>query len=88
MLTDLFTFTWHGPSHYIRSDNGSEFTAKKVRDRLPRVGVKTLCIERGSPWENGYNESFNGKLQEELLNGEIFYNLTEAKGLIEKWRNH
>ena len=59
-----------------------------MRDRLPRVGVKTHYIERGSTRENGYNESFNGKLQEGLLNGEIFYNLTEAKVLIERWRNH
>ena len=86
VLTNLFT--WHGPPNYIRSDNGSEFTAQAVRDSLPRVGVKTLYIEHGSPWNNGYNESFNGKLRDELLNGEIFYNLTEAKVLIERWRNH
>ena len=86
VLTDLFT--WHGPPNYIRSDNGSEFTAQAVQDWLPRVGVTTLYIEPGSPWENGYNESFNGKLRDELLNGKIFYNLTEAKVLIERWRNH
>ena len=86
ILTDLFN--WHGPPHYIRSDNDSDFTAQAVRDLLPRVGVKTLYIKRGSPWENGYNESFNAKLLKELLNGEIFYNLTEAKVLIERWRNH
>ena len=55
---------------------------------MQRVGVKTLYIEPGSPWENGYNESFNGKLRDELLNGEIFYTLKEAKVLIEQWRNH
>jgi len=86
VLTDLFT--QHGPPDHIRSDNGSEFTAKVVRDWLPKVGVKTLYIEPGSPWENGYNESFNGKLRDELLNGEIFYSLREAKVLIEQWRRH
>ena len=70
VLADLFTR--HGPPGRIRSDNGSEFTAIAVREWLPRVGVKTLYIEPGSPWENGYNESFNGKLRDELLNGEIF----------------
>ena len=73
------------PGH-IRSDNGSEFTARAVRRWLKRVGVKTLFIEPGSPWENGYVESFNGKLRDELLNGEIFYTLKEAKVLIERWR--
>jgi len=86
VLTDLFT--QHGPPDHIRSDNGSEFTAKVVRDWLPKVGVKTLYIEPGSPWENGYNESFNGKLRDKLLNGEIFYSLREAKVLIEQWRRH
>ena len=85
-LTDLFTR--HGPPDYIRSDNGSEFTAIAVREWLPRVGVKTLYIEPGSPWENGYNESFNGKLRDELLNSEIFYTLKEAQVLIEQWRRH
>ncbi len=71
---------------YIRSDNGPEFTAHAVRRWLARVGVRTLFIEPGSPWENGYVESFNGKLRDEFLNGELFYTLTEAKILIEKWR--
>ena len=70
----------------IRSDNGPEFTAMKVREWLERSGVKTLFIEPGSPWENGYIESFNGKLRDELLNGEIFETLLEAKVLIERWR--
>ena len=83
-----YLFTRHGAPDYIRSDNGSEFTAKAVRAWLPRVGAKTLYIEPGVPWENGYNESFNGKLRDELLNGEIFYSLTEAKVLIEQWRIH
>ncbi len=81
-------FVQHGPPDHIRSDNGSEFTAKAVRDWLSRVGVETLYIEPGSPWENGYNESFNGKLRDELLNGEILYTLKEAKVLIEQWRHH
>ena len=69
----------------IRSDNGS--AAHAVRDwRICRIGVKTLYIEPGSPWENGYNESFNSKLRDEILNTEIFYTLKEAKVLIERWR--
>ena len=72
----------------IRSDNGAEMTAKVVRNWLTQVGAKTLFIERGSPWENGYCESFNGKLRDELLNGEIFYSLKEAKIVIEQWRKH
>lgn len=83
-LTELFVS--RRPPDYIRSDNGPEFTAKAVREWLSRVGVKTLYIEPGSPWENGYNESFNGKLRDELLNGEIFYTLREAQILIERWR--
>jgi putative transposase len=83
-LTDLFL--GYGPPEHIRSDNGAEFTAKVVRKWLANLGVKTLFIEPGSPWENGYNESFNGKLRDELLNGEIFYTLKEAQILIERWR--
>ena len=79
-LTDLFV--QHGLPDHIRSDNGSEFTANAVRAWLGRVGVKTLFIEPGSPWENGYNESFNSKLRDEILNMEIFYILKEAKVLI------
>ena len=86
VLADLFV--QHGAPDHIRSDNGSEFTAQAVRDWLRRVDVKTLYIEPGSPWENGYNESFNGKLRDELLNGEIFYSLKEAQVLIERWRRH
>ena len=71
---------------HIRSDNGPEFTAKVVRKWLERVGVRTLFIEPGSPWENGYVESFNGKLADELLEREVFYTLHEAKVLIERWR--
>ncbi len=83
-LAELFVNK--GVPDYIRSDNGSEFTAEAVRDWLERLGVKTAYIEPGSPWENGYNESFNGKLRDELLNGEIFDTLLEAKVLIERWR--
>jgi transposase InsO family protein len=83
-LADLFVH--RGTPDYIRSDNGSEFTAKSVRNWLARVGVKTLYIEPGSPWENGYIESFNGKLRDELLNGEIFDTLLEAQVLIKRWR--
>ena len=85
-LTELFQ--QHGRPEYIRSDNGPEFTAKVVRQWLAQVKVGTLFIEPGSPWENGYNESFNGKLRDELLNGEIFYTLREAQVLIEWWRQH
>jgi putative transposase len=73
------------PEH-IRSDNGPEFTAKEIRKWLARMGVKTLFIEPGSPWENGYIESFNGKLRDELLNREIFTTLIEARVLITDWR--
>ena len=83
-LADLFILK-SVPS-YIRSDNGPEFTAKALREWITRIGAKTLFIEPGSPWENGYNESFNGKLRDELLNGEIFYTLREAQVLIEEWR--
>ena len=75
-----------GAPEFIRSDNGPEFVAATVREWLSKVGVKTLYIEPGSPWENGYVESFNGKLRDEMLNGEIFYTLLEAKVLIERWR--
>ena len=85
-LCDLFIE--RGPPDYIRSDNGSEFTAKMVQVWLKGLGVTTLYIEPGSPWENGYIESFNGKLRDELLNGEIFDTLLEAQVLIEWWRKH
>ena len=77
-----------GIPEHIRSDNGPEMTAKIVRQWLGSVGSKTLYIEPGSPWENGYCESFNGKLRDELLNGEIFCSLKEARVLIEQWRHH
>ena len=83
-LFDLFIMK--GIPEHIRSDNGPEFTARAIRNWLNRIGVKTLFIEPGSPWENGYIESFNGKLRDELLNREIFTTLTEANVLIEQWR--
>lgn len=85
-LSDLFMT--EGVPEHIRSDNGSEFTAKSLREWIGSLGVKTAYIEPGSPWENGYNESFNGKLRDELLNREIFYTLKEAQVLIEQWRRH
>lgn len=85
VLTDLF-ITRGIPDH-IRSDNGSEFTAQSIREWLPRLGVKTLYIQPGSPWENGYNESFNGRFRDEFLNGEVFYTLKEAQVLTEEWRH-
>ena len=75
-----------GVPEHIRSDNGPEFVAKDLRQWLAKVGTGTLYIEPGSPWENGYCESFNGKLRDECLNGEIFYSLKEAQIVIEKWR--
>jgi putative transposase len=87
VINELFNlFVLRGIPEHIRSDNGPEFTAKAVRKWLNRLGVKTLFIERGSPWENGYIESFNGKLRDELLDREIFTTLEEAKVLIEQWR--
>ena len=79
-------FIYRGIPEHIRSDNGPEFTAKAVRKWLSRLGVKTLYIEPGSPWENGYVESFNGRMRDELLNREIFTTLKEAQVLIEQWR--
>ena len=73
---------------YIRSDNGPEFFAQAVRDWTSAVGARTAVITPGSPWENGYVESFNARLRDELLNGEIFYSLREAQIIIEEWRRH
>ena len=87
MIEELFNlFIFRGILEHIRSDNGPEFTARAVRKWLNWLGVKTLFIEPGSPWENGYIESFNGKMRDELLNREIFTTLEEAKVLIEQWR--
>ena len=79
-------FVRHGVPAHLRSDNGPEFTAKQIRRWLNELGVQTVFIEPGSPWENGYIESFNGKMRDELLNREIFYSLKEAQVLTEEWR--
>lgn len=86
VLADLFLT--HGPPDHIRSDNGPEFIATALREWLSRLGVQTLYIEPGSPWENGYCESFNSKLRDELLAREVFYTLKEAEILIEGWRDY
>ena len=85
-LAELFVH--RGTPQYIRSDNGSEFVAQDLRDWLDKVDVNTAYIEPGSPWENGYIESFNARLRDELLNGEVFDTLLEAKVIIEQWRVH
>ena len=83
-LTELFVR--FGTPLYVRGDNGSEFTTEKVRGWLGRLGVTTTVVEPGSPWENGYNESFNGTLRRELLSREVFDTLLVAQVLIERWR--
>ncbi len=85
-LTDLFIL--RGPPAFVRSDNGPEFIAEAVRSWIAAVGAKTAHIEPGSPWENGYIESFNARLRDELLDGEIFFSLKEARIVIEQWRRH
>jgi transposase InsO family protein len=86
VLSDLFIL--RGVPAHIRSDNGPELVAKEVQRWIAAVGAKTACIAPGSPWENGYVESFNARLRDELLNGEIFYSLREAQVVIESWRRH
>ena len=86
VLSDQFIL--RGVPEHIRSDNGPEFVAKAVQDWIGAVGAKTAYIERGSPWENGFVESFNARLRDELLDGEIFYSLAEARIVIESWRRH
>ena len=83
-LTDLFCEK--GVPVHLRSDNGPEFLAQRLRTWLTRLTVKPLFIKPGSPWENGFIESFNGKMRDEFLNGEIFYSLKEAEILLEQWR--
>lgn len=85
-LADLFLI--HGLPKHIRSDNGPEFIATKLRLWLQKLDIAPLFIAPGSPWENGYVESFNGKMRYELLNGEIFFSLLEAQVIIERWRKH
>ena len=86
VLADQFIL--RGVPAHVRSDNGPEFVATAVRDWIKAVGARTVHIEPGSPWENGFCESFNSKLRDELLNGEIFYSLREAETVIEGWRQH
>ena len=86
VLADLFLK--HGIPKHIRSDNGPEFIAKILRQWLKDLDVKPLYIEPGSPWENGYCESFNGKMRDQFLNGELFYTLKEAEVMTERWRVH
>jgi len=85
-LTDLFIL--RGVPSYIRSDNSPEFIAEAVRDWIKAVEAKTAYIESGQPWENGYCESFNGRMRDELLNDKIFCSLREAQIIIERWRNN
>jgi transposase InsO family protein len=85
-LTDLFIL--RGPPAFVRSDNGPEFVAMGVRAWIEAVGAKTAFIAPGSPWENGYIESFNARFRDELLNWELFYSLREAQIIIEGWRKH
>ena len=86
VLSDLFIL--RGVPEHIRSDNGPEFVAKAVQEWIGAVGAKTAYIAPGSPWENGFIESFNARLRDELLDGEIFYTLAEAKIVVESWRRH
>jgi transposase InsO family protein len=86
VLSDLFIL--RGVPEHVRSDNGPEFVAKAVQEWISAVGAKTAYIAPGSPWENGFIESFNARLRDELLDGEIFYTLAEAKIIVESWRRH
>ena len=86
VLSDLFIL--RGVPEHIRSDNGPEFVAKAVQEWIGAVGARTAYIAPGSPWENGFVESFNARLRDELLDGEIFYSLAEARIVIESWRRH
>jgi putative transposase len=86
VLSDLFIL--RGAPEYVRSDNGPEFVAKAVQEWIAAVGAKTAYIAPGSPWENGFVESFNARLRDELLDGEILHTLQEAKVVIESWRRH
>ena len=86
VLSDLFIT--RGVPEHVRSDNGPEFIATAVQDWIAAVGAKTAYIAPGSPWENGFVESFNARLRDEFLNGEIFYSLAEARVIIEAWRRH
>lgn len=88
VIVDKWSRECGGVPQDVWSDTGSEFTAGMVRNRVGKVGVRTPYIQRGSPWENGLVESFNGQLRDELLKGEIFYTLREAEVLVKRWRKH
>ena len=86
MLTLQYLFAVRGAPEYLRSDNGPEFIAKEIQRWLDRASVGTLHIQKASPWENAYVESFNGKLRDELLNRELFLSLPEARYVLDEWR--
>jgi putative transposase len=86
MLTLQYLFALRGAPEHVRSDNGPEFISKEIRRWLARASVDTLYIQKGSPWENGYVESFNGRLRDELLNREIFLSVPEARYVLDEWR--
>jgi len=86
MLTLQYLFAVRGAPEHVRSDNGPEFIAKEIQRWLDRASVGTLYIQKASPWENGYVESFNGKLRDELLNRELFLSLVEARYVLDEWR--
>jgi transposase InsO family protein len=86
VLSELFIL--RGVPGHVRSDNGPEFVAKAVQERVTAVGARTAYIAPGSPWENGFVESFDARLRDELLDGEIFHGLREAQVVIESWRRH
>ena len=86
MLTLQYLFAIRGAPEHIRSDNGPEFIAKELQRWLERASVQTLYIQKASPWENGYVESFNGKLRDELLNRELFLSVPEARFVLDEWR--
>jgi putative transposase len=86
MLTLQYLFAVRGAPQHVRSDNGPEFIAKELQRWLERAAVNTLYIQKASPWENGYVESFNGKLRDELLNRELFLSVPEARYVLDEWR--
>jgi putative transposase len=86
MLTLQYLFAIRGTPEHVRSDNGPEFIAKELQRWLERAAVRTLYIQKASPWENGYVESFNGKLRDELLNRELFLSVPEARYVLDEWR--
>ncbi len=86
ILTLQYLFAVRGAPEHVRSDNGPEFVAKEIQQWLSRAAVRTLYIQKASPWENGYVESFNGKLRDELLDRELFLSMAEARYVVDEWR--